>query len=197
MGTMPRALTIGTVAVALATIPGTTTAGHRDAGSSSDPCAPSAVASVITEFFTAFNRGDAHGAVQVMDPQAVPWNSRPRGWFALDETDSRGPGRFHSFYSRAALARYFADRHRHHERLRLLTVIVGASRGSADIVFRVRRRADDLVAIGIEKNRTLATGKGEVLCARRKIFIWSMGHGDELVTGPKCPGNVQACRRRR
>ena len=130
-----------------------------------------------------------------MDPQAGPPNIRPRGWFSLDETDSQGPGRHQAVFRRAALARYFARRHHQHEELRLLAVLLGTRKQRADIEFRVRRTADDLDATGVENNR-IAFGKGAVLCARHRIFVWSMVHPDERVTGPKCPGDAQACRRR-
>ena len=189
---MLRGLTIATAALAFATGAGTGTATPRTA---SEACAPRAVAGLISAFFDAFNRGDARAAVEIMDPQAGPRNLRPRGWFSLDETDSRGPGRHHTFHRRAALARYFASRHRHAERLRLLTVQVGTGRGRADIEFRVRRTADDLRATGLGSQR-VAFGKGALFCKRRKIFVWSMVHPDEHVSGPTCPGGAQACRRR-
>jgi hypothetical protein len=196
MRTMLRALAVCSAAVAVAVGTGASTAGSAGDAPAPSPCSPIGVAGLITDFFTAFNSGDAAAAVQIMDPQAAPRNSRLRGWFALDETDSTGPGRFHTFRRRAPLARYFARRHRHHEQLRLLTAIVGTGRERGSIVFRVRRDADDLDSIGVEKNR-IALGKGAVLCKRRKIFVWSMGHPDERVTGPKCPGNALACSTRR
>jgi hypothetical protein len=197
MGTMLRTLAIGTAAVALAASTSVSIAGSAPDPQAPDPCSPVGVAGLITDFFTAFNRGDAQAAVQIMDPQVTdPRNSRLRGWFALDETDSTGPGRFHSFRRRAPVARYFERRHRHHETLRLLTVIVGTGEERGSIWFRVRRDADDLDTIGVEKNR-IALGKGAVLCKRGKIFVWSMGHPDERVTGPKCPADAQACARRR
>jgi hypothetical protein len=131
-----------------------------------------------------------------MDPQAPPRTSRGQGFFYLSEADSTGQGRVHRFRRRAALARYFARRHQRHERLRLLTLIATGGKRRVDFNYRVRRDADDLRAVGIDGNR-IALGKGAALCASRKIFYWSMTHPDERVTGPKCPGGVQACRQRR
>jgi hypothetical protein len=189
---MLGALTIATAAVALAAGASAPTPAERARPAT---CTPGQVAGIASEFFAAVNRGDARGAVKIMDPQAGPRNIRPRGWFSLNETDSRGPGRQHAFYRRTALIRYFARRHRQHEHLRLLSVLVGTSKGRADFEFRVRRSADDLRAIGIEKNR-VAFGKGALFCARRKIFVWSMVHPDERVSGPTCPGRAVACSRR-
>src|SRR4051812_43092276 len=101
MGTMLRAVAIGTAMVAIAA--GTTTAGSGQPTSAPAPCSPAGVASLLTGFFSAFNRGDANAAVRIMDPQAGPRNIRPRGWYSLSETDSTGPGRQHAFYRRAAL----------------------------------------------------------------------------------------------
>jgi hypothetical protein len=171
-------------------------AGSSGAARNPAACGPTAVARVISGFFDAYNRGDARAAVKIMDPLAGPRNQRPRGWYSIDETDSSGPGRHHAFYRRRPLINYFERRHRHHERMRLLTVLVGSAGGRADIQFRVHRDADDLDAIGVERNR-VAIGKGALTCSRRKIFVWSMVHPDERVSGPVCPGGAVACSRRR
>jgi hypothetical protein len=171
-------------------------ASSSTAGSGSAPaaaCRPARVAGMITEFLTAFNRGDARAAVRIMDPESVPRSHRPPGWYHVGETHPRRHGREHSFRRRASLMRYFERRHRQHEHMRLLAVRVDAGGG---IVFRVHRTADDLDALGITKNR-VALGKGAVLCARRKIFVWSMVHPAENVGGHTCPGRVLACARRR
>jgi hypothetical protein len=189
---MVHALIIGTAAVALAAGASAPTPAEPAARAT---CGPTQAAGIASEFFAAFNRGDVRRAVDIMDPRAGPRDIRPRGWYSLSETDSRGPGRQHAFYRRAALMRYFARRHAHHERLRLVTMLVGARDGRADFEFRVRRTADDLRSIGIAKNR-FASGKGALFCARRKIFVWSMVHPDERVTGPTCPGRKLACPRR-
>jgi hypothetical protein len=191
MESMLQGITVGTALVTIAVGAGLRAAPPPEPALA---CTPPAVAGLITDFFHAFNRGDAQAAVQIMDPQAGPPKIRPRGWFSLDETDSTGPGRHRALYKRAALARYFTSRHAQHERMRLLAVLVRRSGKRADIEFRVRRSADDLASIGI--TRHVAFGKGAVLCARRKIFVWSMVHPDARVSGPTCPHNAQACRAR-
>jgi hypothetical protein len=71
------------------------------------------------------------------------------------------------------LARYFAGRHRHDERQRLLEVAVGFANGLGHIEFRVDRRADDLRGLGV--TTTIAHGKGALRCGDGRIVVWSMG----------------------
>lgn len=165
----------------------------RDDASLPGGCRPRQVASLAGRFLGAVNRGDARAAVRVMDPLAGPRNTRPRGWYSLTEDGSRHFVAYH----RAALARYFARRHRHGERMRLLSVSVGAGgRHRVGIEYRIRRSADDVRA------RRAAFGKGAIDCRRQKIFVWSMVQvargpaGDEPCGTSPRRGVTLACSRR-
>lgn len=140
----------------------------RDDRSLPSGCRPREVAELIQGFFESFNRGEP-SAAQVFAPELAP----ELGWFSVTE-GARGPGRRHFVArDRGTLSRYLAARHRRRERLRLIEVSVGYSRGLGQIGFKVDRRADDLRGLGIRTRR--AGGKGAIDCRRRKIAVWSMG----------------------
>lgn len=71
---------------------------------------------------------------------------------------------------RTTLLHYFADRHRHAERLALQQfAYVGYSLGKAEFTFRLLRSADDLVSAIYE-------GKGAINCwGHGGISVWAMG----------------------
>lgn len=147
----------------------------RDDGSLPGGCRPREVASLAGRFLGAVNRGDTRAATRIMDPLAGPRNVRPRGWYSITEAGSR----HFVAYRRAALERYFARRHRHGERMRLLSVSVGAGgRGRVGIEYRIRRSADDVAT------KALAFGKGAIDCRRQRIFVWSMSHSRRGPGGP-------------
>jgi len=77
--------------------------------------------------------------------------------------------------------RYFGRRHALHEELHLLSVDVGTTwvAGGASFSYRLTRTADDL-----PPETRLTFGKGELSCARKTIYVWSMGPG----TARNCPG---------
>jgi hypothetical protein len=91
------------------------------------------------------------------------------GWYSVTE----GRARHFVAYDRAKLSRYFARRHEHGERMRLLELAVGFANGLGQIEFRVDRRADDLRRLGVVG--TTAHGKGAVKCSSRQVVVWSMG----------------------
>jgi hypothetical protein len=169
MATMLWALDIGTAMVALA-IGAAAPEPER-----SRTCTARQATAVVSSFLAAFNSGDARATVAIMDPRSGPRNVRPRGWYSITEGDRRAGGRHHAFFTRRSLRAYFAGRHRQHESLHLASLEVRASKRRADVQFRVRRRADDLGAIGVDERR-LASGKAALSCERRKIFVWSMAH---------------------
>lgn len=152
-------------------------------------CRPRPLARRIAAFFHAFNRGD---------PSAVGYVDPSDGWYSV--TDGRR--RHFVTYSRHGLPRYFARRHRHGERLRLLEVDVSHARGLGHIAYVVDRRADDLRRLGITHTR--AIGKGAVNCETGQIVVWSMGmppgHGHErfaVCPPPRVPSRaIVACARR-
>jgi hypothetical protein len=167
-------------------------------------CRPGAVAERIWDFMVAFNHGDARAAARIMVPRAGPRDNRPRGWYSVTEGDPSRGGRHFVAYRRAPLVRYFARRHRHGERMRLLSVAVGEEgTRSGGMEYRVERTADDLRSIGVT-NR-VAHGKASIVCGSRKIFVWSMSQAPRRPLGgaicPEPPGGAQArtvaCARRR
>ena len=136
----------------------------RGDGSLPAGCAPRQVAGLVGSFLARVNRGDARAAVRIMDPLAGPANQRPRGWYSVTEK-----GRHFVAYRRAPLVRYFARRHRHGERMRLLKLsVVSGGKRSVGVEYRIRRSADDV------RSRAAAIGKAAIDCPRQKIFVWSM-----------------------
>jgi hypothetical protein len=127
-------------------------------------CRPRALALRIGDFFDAFNRGGP-SAARFVAPERAPNG----GWYSVSE----GRARHFVAYDRAKLARYFARRHDHGERMRLLELAVGFANGLGHIEFRVDRRADDLRRLGVVG--TIAHGKGAVDCSTRQVVVWSMG----------------------
>jgi hypothetical protein len=81
-------------------------------------------------------------------------------------------------YDQGELLRYFAERHRQGEHLELLKVsstqagLLG-NEGNVGIVYVLTRDAEDLEP-GLGGPDRIATGKGAVNCASRRIFVWSM-----------------------
>jgi hypothetical protein len=152
-------------------------------------CRPRALARRIAAFFDAFNRGD---------PSAVDFVDPSEGWYSVSD----GRGRHFVTYSKSGLPEYFARRHRHGERLRLLEVDVSYARGLGHMAYLVERRADDLARLGIVG--TTAVGKGALDCRTRKIVVWSMGMpaGERFARFAVCPrprtrtGATVACARR-
>jgi hypothetical protein len=152
-------------------------------------CRPRLLARRIAAFFAAFNRGD---------PSAVGYVDPSDGWYSV--TDGRR--RHFVTYSRRGLPGYFARRHRHGERLRLLEMDVSYARGLGHIAYLIDRRADDLRRLGITHTR--AIGKGAVSCETGQIIVWSLGmppgHGHgrfEICPPPRFPRRaIVACARR-
>jgi hypothetical protein len=132
----------------------------RDDPSLPPACRPRALALRIGDFLDAVSRGDS-AAARYMAPSG--------GWYSVTE----GRARHFVAYDRAKLAPYFARRHEHGERMRLLELAVGFANGLGHIEFRVERRADDLRELGVVG--TVAHGKGAVNCSTRQIVVWSMG----------------------
>jgi hypothetical protein len=154
-------------------------------------CRPGTLARRIAAFFDAFNRGD---------PSAVHYVAPSGGWYSVTE----GRRRHFVTYSRRGLPAYFARRHRHGERLRLVELAVGYANGLGQIEYRLERRAGDLRRLGI--TGTTALGKGAVDCEAGRIVVWSMGmppgRGDAFIDADICPpprarrAAIVACARR-
>ena len=143
----------------------------RDDPSLPPACRPRALALRIGEWLDAVSDGDA---------SATRFVATSGGWYSVTE----GQARHFVAYDRAKLAAYFARRHEHRERMRLLELAVGFANGLGQIEFRVDRRADDLRRLGVAG--TVAHGKGAVNCSTRQVVVWSMG----MPTGRRVPDFV-------
>jgi hypothetical protein len=81
-------------------------------------------------------------------------------------------------YDQGELLRYFAERHGQGERLELLKVSATQDglldeEGNVGFVYVLTRDAEDLEPELGGPDR-IATGKGAINCASRRIFVWSM-----------------------
>jgi len=146
----------------------------RDDSSLPAGCRVREVADFISGFFDAFNRGDR--------TQLARFFPAYFSWYAV--TDEKG---IVTFSKRDDLLAYFADRHKHHERLRLLKIRISAPswHGGGDIVFLLTRQADDLTAVS---QNPQILGKGALRCKERTIFVWAMGPGGAFA---ECPEPAQ------
>jgi hypothetical protein len=124
-------------------------------------CSPRDVLNLLQGFVRAFNDGDATRLKGIFGEGFQ--------WFSM----TMGPDDHIAIYDVAKLPPYFNDRHRHAEKLALqvLEVNAGSWHGGIDIVFNVRRTADDL-----KQGPVNAGGKGMVRCDNKTIAVWSMGN---------------------
>ena len=81
-------------------------------------------------------------------------------------------------YDQGELLRYFAERHGQGERLELLKVSATQAglldeESNVGFVYALTRDAEDLEP-GLGGLDRIATGKGAINCASRRIFVWSM-----------------------
>lgn len=123
-------------------------------------------------------------------------------WYSATTGDPRGKG--DRFWGKELhrLPSYFQERRRQRERMSLKTIFVRSDPASetANVVFELRRTADDLAALGVHHD--VATGKGGIDCASDRIIQWSIfqpeqpdGSTTGLCPDPSIPpGNrVVAC----
>jgi hypothetical protein len=145
-------------------------------------CRPAEVARLVSSFFSAFNRGGQRQLASFFGP-VFPW-------YSVNENEA---ARSFMASNRDDLLKYFAQRHAHYERLRLLKIRVGASNapGNRDIVFLLTRQADDLQPVG-DGPELLADGKGSIDCEKRTIFVWVMGMGGGFGECPDPPAGTPA-----
>src|SRR5260370_4458449 len=131
-------------------------------------CKVHEVADFISTFFDAVNRGDR--------AQLARSFASSIQWYTV--TDANGSM---TVSTRDDLLTYFADRHKHHERLRLLKIRVSGPswHGGSDIVFLLTRQADDLDG-GSQSQPILVNGKGAMFCKERAIFVWAWAMGAEF-----------------
>ena len=130
-------------------------------------CEPQQVAGLVTSFFKAFNEGNQKELSRFFVRQ-----SPTPGLYGTSE--DRGKSGFGT-HKRSELLRYFAERHEHKERLRLLSVDVAKSfrPNAVDISYALTRRADDFETRSDSSNRS-AIGKAVIDCNKQMIIIWNM-----------------------
>ena len=118
----------------------------------------------VTAFVAAFNRGQP----QKLRPLVARADEGFR-WYAV--TADPGLRLNDAATNRATLLSYFAERHRHSERLMLRGLTYdGYSMGKAQFEFDLVRSADDLPA------ETVYHGKGAINCwGHGGISVWAMG----------------------
>lgn len=133
---------------------------------------------IVTGFISAYNRGDQEALRGYFSAEAAGRGNQAEpgqfGWFAVTgEEGGINPGA--GAYSRDELLPYLAERHAHHERLRLLQIDVGRSwrPHGLEILFDVDRRADDIPT-------HTAGGKGSLDCATGTIIVWNLGDREVL-----------------
>jgi len=156
-----------------------------------DGCRPREIAQLVLDFVDAFNRGDRDRLSRLFfisegpsPPDFSEGGYYPWSWYSVSEVGAGG--RIEDgfvTYNQSELLRYFAERHGQGERLGLIKVsatqagLLGEP-GNVGIVFVLTRDASDLDP-GLGGPARIATGKGAINCASRRIFVWSM----EMRTG--------------
>lgn len=146
-------------------------------------CGRRSIPGAVLRFTKAMNNGELSDQVTSLFVAEADFE-----WYSVTEGDSRKQGRHIVHYSRNELSRYFAKRHRMHERLQLVELRVKTNRRSltAHIEFLFRRSANDLEALGI--STPFADGKGAIDCRSRKIVAWSMAQNARIPPEGPCPG---------
>jgi hypothetical protein len=164
-----------------------------DDASLPDGCNTRQIAELAIEFVDAFNRGDEERLSRlffVSEGPSPPDFSEagyfPWSWYSVSEIgeDGRIENGFVT-YDKGELLRYFAERHRHGERLELIKVSSTQAglldeENNVGIVYVLTRDAEDLDP-GLGGPSRIALGKGAINCESRQLFVWSMEmrEGDE------------------
>ena len=157
-----------------------------DDASLPDGCHPRQIAEVVIGFIDAFNRGDQELLSRLFfiseGPSPPDFSTEgyyPWSWYWVSEVGAGG--RIEDgfvTYDQGELLRYFAERHGQGERLELLKVSATQAglldeEGNVGFVYVLTRDAEDL-APELGGPDRIATGKGAINCASRRIFVWSM-----------------------
>jgi hypothetical protein len=157
-----------------------------DDASLPDGCRPRQIAGLVIDFIDAFNRGDQDRLSRIFfisegpsPPDFSEEGYYPWSWYSVSEvgTGGRIEDDFVT-YDQGELLRYFAERHRHGERLKLLKVsstrtgLLGEE-GNVGIVYVLTRDAEDLDP-ELGGPARIAFGKGAINCESQRIFVWSM-----------------------
>ena len=157
---------VGAAVIAAFAAAATKDAAATDAEREPAFCRSADVEHVVREFVDAFNRGDARAL-------RFSWVRIRYQWYAASVPAPDGSVRSHVEYTRRGLFRYFAQRHRRHERLELTRFrYVGFSAAWGHFAFSLRRKADDLAG----GRWSPYVGMGAVSCLKRPngLASWSM-----------------------
>jgi len=126
-------------------------------------CTDKQVRALVTQHIAAFNAGNFPKLDRLWERDRFQWYSTQAPGERFNE-DAR---------LRSTLLRYFADRHAHHERLRLRSFrFNGNSNAYGHFEYRLWRTADELTA------PLAVLGKGAATCgppSTGRIAVWSMG----------------------
>jgi hypothetical protein len=126
-------------------------------------CTGKQVRSLVTQHIAAFNAGNLSKLDRLWERDRFQWYSTQAPGERFNDEARR----------RSTLLRYFADRHAHHERLRLRSFrFNGNSNGYGHFEYRLWRSADELTA------HVAVLGKGAATCgppSTGRIAVWSMG----------------------
>lgn len=148
----------------------------RDDTSFPDACRPQSVARLVLDFFGAFNRGDDGKLSRLLAQEpAFQWYSAP------------GPdGKVVAKYRSSAARAYFAQRHRHGERLELVMIDVSyeRERDIGHVSYVITRQANDLEPKG---EPGLVVGKGAIDCGSGTVAVWSLGPVEQKIAAWPCP----------
>lgn len=151
-----------------------------------DGCRPRQIAEIAIDFIDAFNGGDQERLARRFfvseGPSPPDFSQRgyyPWSWYSVSEVGAGG--RIQDgfvTYNQGELLRYFAERHEQGERLELLKVSATRAgvldeKGNVGFVYVLTRDAEDLEP-GLGGPDRIATGKGAINCASRRIFVWDM-----------------------
>lgn len=124
-------------------------------------CSVTETAALITDFLDVFDRGDTDELDRLFAPAGE--GREDFKWYSSDDG-----GRPQAVYVRGNLLDHFRDRHRHAETMRLVSLDIGRGhRNDVGISYALIREADDIP-------RGFARGKGQIDCANRRIFVWTM-----------------------
>lgn len=157
-----------------------------DDASLPDGCHPRQVADLVISFVDAFNSGDQASLSRIFfvseGPSPPDFSERdydPWSWYTVGKVEAGGKIES-SFvtYDQSELLRYFAERHKQGEHLRLLKVsltrtgLLGKD-DNVGFVYVLNRDARDLEP-GLGGSARIASGQGAINCTNRRIFAWRM-----------------------
>lgn len=157
-----------------------------DDASLPDGCHPRQVAEIVITFVDAFNSGDQATLSRIFfvseGPSPPDFSDRdydPWSWYTVGKVETGGKIES-SFvtYDQSELLRYFAERHKQGEHMRLLklslthTGLLGKD-DNVGFVYVLNRYARDLEP-GLGGPARIASGQGAINCTNRRIFAWRM-----------------------